>query len=88
MKWEELGNLFSRVREEWTGQGTQINAEGRRQVLICGCEALLTYEPTRIRVRTSDGVIGMRGRGMTMRAFQGNRILVEGDWEEMQWETE
>ena len=84
----ELGERWRRWREELDAYQTALCAEGRKRVLVKGCEELLTYETDLIRVRTESGVAAISGKGLSMRSFHGSSILIEGDWAAVRWEGE
>ncbi len=81
MGWKGIARYAIQAKQDLLAEGTGISTEGRRRVLVSGCRELLTYTETLVRIRTEDGVVAVKGTGLTLRAFHGNRILAEGEWE-------
>lgn len=88
MEWKGIFTRARRWKEEIKESGIGISTEGRRSVLLIGCEELLTYRDDLVRIRTADGTLAVLGEDLTLRAFHGNRILVEGAWRSLTWEDE
>lgn len=60
------------------GKVSSVEATGKREVTVCGCEGLLTYTDTKAVLRLCDGVVSVCGEGLELRSFAGGRVMVRG----------
>lgn len=85
------GNLRRRMddaREKWndsfdaqpiTLSGTaQIELCGNREAVVDGCQGILQYEETVIRVSTGRLIVRFTGSDLCIRTMQRNQILICG----------
>ncbi len=55
-----------------------VEIAGSREVTLSGCEALVNYSETEVKLRLCDGEISISGEGLELRSFSGGRIAVRG----------
>lgn len=76
------------VREKWSDSfdtapvvlsGTaQIELSGNREAVVDGCQGILQYEDTVIRVSTGRLIVRFTGADLCIRTMQQNQILICG----------
>lgn len=87
MKQAGIGAWITRVRREFLGEDG-VSIEGGRRVLIRRCRCIESYGEALVRVRVQEGCVAVMGQELTMRAFRGDMILVEGRVERVALERE
>ena len=88
MKWTGITQTIRRMKEEINECQSGISTDGRCRVILSGCRELLTYTENTVRMRCEQGILSVTGTGLSLRAFHGNRMLVEGKWTSVSWEDE
>lgn len=66
------------IPEEGLTDVPVMELHGMSSVLITGCRTILSYEETLVGLETDLGVLEVRGEGLTIHTFTGDRITVEG----------
>ncbi len=85
------GNFRRRMddaREKWNGSldaqpialsgAAQIELCGNREAVVDGCQGILQYEDTVIRVSTGRLIVRFTGSDLCIRTMQRNQILICG----------
>ena len=81
-----MAKVFKEIKDEINDCQSGISTDGGRRVIVSGCCELLSYTEQTVRIATQSGILGICGDGLTLRAFHGNRMLVEGKWTQIVWE--
>ena len=76
------------VRQKWNGSfdtqpavqsgEVQIELSGNREAALDGCQGVLQYEDSVIRVSTGRLIVRFSGSGLCIRTMQQNQILICG----------
>ncbi len=60
------------------GKNSFIEAVGKREVTVSGCEGLVNYTENEVELRLCDGVVNISGDGLELQSFTHGRIAVRG----------
>ena len=60
------------------GKNSFIEAVGRREVTVSGCEGLVNYTEKEVELRLCDGVVNISGEELQLQSFTLGRVLVRG----------
>ncbi len=81
----KIKNLFSarerrelQLPEEIYGSGPFIELHGRREVCVQGCRKILLCEPDAVRLALREGILSVRGRGLSCTAYFAGAVSVRG----------
>lgn len=76
------------IPEEGLSEIPVTELHGMSSVLITGCRTILSYEETTVGLETDLGVLEVCGEGLTINAFSGDRITVEGHIRDVRYAEE
>lgn len=60
------------------GKSSFIEAVGKREVTVSGCEGLVNYTENEVELRLCDGVVNISGEGLELQSFTLGRVAVRG----------
>ena len=87
---QKIRRLTARVLgqpENLFDSGSTMLFESNRAVMVGACRSLLGYSEDEVRLRLSDGTVTVRGRGLTLRSFDGDQMEIHGLITGMLFET-
>lgn len=60
------------------GRISFVEAAGNRELCISGCEGLRVYTDKKVVLELCDGVMTVRGEGLSLHSFSDGRVSVSG----------